>query len=68
MERRAFLALLASAPIAAVAPLPNVLEQPRQFRSIITNASRAREVFILSGGTTYVYGGQWTTLDYQAFD
>ena len=29
MERRAFLALLASAPIAALAPLPKVLEQNR---------------------------------------
>lgn len=27
MERRAFLALLASAPIAALAPLPKILEQ-----------------------------------------
>ncbi len=29
MERRDFLSLLAAAPIAALAPLPKVLEQPR---------------------------------------
>ena len=31
MERRAFLALIASAPIAALAPLPTILEQGVRF-------------------------------------
>lgn len=29
MDRRSFLTLIASAPLAALAPLPKVLEQPR---------------------------------------
>lgn len=52
MERRAFLALLASAPIAALAPLPKVLEHSP---TIISNATGARTFFVTSGGDGYLY-------------
>ena len=69
MERRSFLALLASAPIAALAPLPKILAQhcylsdiTDQFsfdtsacRQTVTSTERPGEVLILSGGRGYRY-------------
>lgn len=50
MDRRSFLALIASAPIAALAPWPQFL--PRQ--TILSAATGPTEILITSGGHGYV--------------
>ena len=54
MKRRDVLALLSSAPIAALAPLPKVLAQLPTIRS---NARGFRNVVLLSGGHAYEFDG-----------
>ena len=52
MQRRSFLALLASAPIAALAPLPAILAQRQTFLSAATGPTT---IMVTSGGTGYVF-------------